>query len=125
FCDSRSLRMSGCHDMDRLPQISFDLRNLESTVSDKEEWQILLRITCHFEIKLGEREFYREIHFPVVEFVIQASKWKKDRRGSFCYNSMESPIGCLIEFRSLGNDQFLPYSSHQEFETADPVAGSC
>ena len=110
--------------MDSLPQVNMEFDKLKSTVDNtKVDWQLLLRITADFSIKIGVREFYHEVDFPIVEFSTQAMKWAKSRQTSFYYKSMESDNNPLIEFRSLGGDKFVLRSSHQEFEANGPVIG--
>jgi hypothetical protein len=40
----------------------------------------------------------------------------------FRYESIESDVNPLIEFRRLDNDEFLAYSPYQEFEASESVS---
>jgi hypothetical protein len=109
--------------MDGLPEVKFEFGSLMSTVDDfGSEWQPLLRITSDFKIHIGGHKFYSESDFPVVEFASQAGRWLKADGGEFRYESMESDVNPLIEFRRLDNDEFLAYSPYQQFEASENIS---
>src|SRR5262249_50265330 len=110
--------------MDSISEVKFEFGDLVSTVDDPNAaYELLLRITSDFVISINGRKFYREVDFPIVEFAYQASIWLRHTNVYFQYESVESDISPLIEFRRSDSDEFGAYSPHQENVIFDPISG--
>jgi len=112
--------------MDGIPdQIELAFSSLASTVDNEGEWwQLILRITADFRIRIGTSSFYSEVDFPIVEFAVETQKWLVGRKGSFVYSSMESDENPLLSFNLSSKEKYTVQSPHQIFRYDEEISES-
>ena len=75
----------------------------------------LIRDERDFKIVVGERTFFHEPLFPVLELVRYCLEWRKNANSSFVYNTIESEENPLLSFAPQ-NDTWRVFSVWQKFE---------
>ena len=99
--------------------ISDHVNNSEITVSKligKKSYE-LLDDCASFSICINDKEFFRELDFPILEFLREVALWA-DKEGNMYYNSIETDDNPLIAFIK-SESGYLISSPWQKFECND------
>lgn len=75
----------------------------------------IIRVERNFKIKVGERTFFHEPLFPILELVQYCLQWSKNANVSFVYNTIENDENPLLSFVPQ-KDTWKMYSVWQKFE---------
>lgn len=97
-------------------KVTFSIGALRSRVDDPSlDWQLLLRIEAEFSLRVGDRDFYTDEYFNIVEFLVQSVRWSSNPKGDFWFESMDSDSP-MFGFVEHAGGQFSLASEHQLFD---------